>query len=63
MFLCRFPVGYAALRPRLKAVAPMGLYWLLYSFFFEPLRDVEAGAGFGGVFVVAVDGGDGVLFH
>lgn len=27
------------------------------------MRDVEAGAGTVGVFVVAVDGGDGVLFH
>ena len=31
--------------------------------FGEPLLDVEAGAGTVGVFVVAVDGGDGVLFH
>ena len=30
---------------------------------FTPLRDVEAGTGAVGVFVVAVDGGDGVLFH
>ena len=28
-----------------------------------PLLDTKAGAGFGGVFVVSVDGGDGVLFH
>ena len=31
--------------------------------FGEPLLDVEAGAGTVGVFVMAVDGGDGVLFH
>ena len=31
--------------------------------FLAPLLDIEAGAGFGGVFVVAVDGGDVVLFH
>ena len=31
--------------------------------FFEPLLDVEAGAGAVGKLVVAVDGGDGVLFH
>ena len=31
--------------------------------FGAPLRNVEAGAGAVGVFVVAVDGGDGVLFH
>ena len=30
---------------------------------FAPLLDVEAGTGAVGVFVVAVDGGDGVLFH
>ena len=31
--------------------------------FFAPTLDVEARAGFGGVFVVAVDRGDVVLFH
>ena len=36
---------------------------LLKAIFFEPLLDVEAGAGAVGVFVVSVDGGDGVLFH
>ena len=35
----------------------------LKIFFGEPLLDVEAGAGTVGVFVMAVDGGDGVLFH
>ena len=39
----------------------MGL--LLKAIFFEPLWDVEAGAGAVGKFIVAVDGGDGVLFH
>ena len=31
--------------------------------FFAPLLDIKAGAGFGGVLVVAVDGGDVVLLH
>ncbi len=31
--------------------------------FFEPLLDVEAGAGTVGELVVAVDGGDRVFFH
>ena len=31
--------------------------------FFEPLLDVETGAGAVGVLVVAVDGGDGMFFH
>ena len=31
--------------------------------FSTPLWDVEAGAGAVGVLIVAVDGGDGVLFH
>lgn len=31
--------------------------------FFAPTLDVEARAGTVGVFVMAVDGGDGVLFH
>ena len=36
---------------------------MLKAIVFEPLWDAEAGAGAVGVFVVAVDGGDGVLFH
>ena len=36
---------------------------LLKAIFFEPLLDVEAGAGAVGVLVVAVDGGDGMFFH
>ena len=36
---------------------------LLKIVFFAPLRDVEAGAGTVGVFVVAVDGGDVVFLH
>ena len=57
MYLGLFSVG---LHPRLKAVAPMVL--LLQAVVFEPLRDVEAGTGAVGVLIVAVDGGDGVLF-
>lgn len=36
---------------------------LLKAIFFAPLLDVEAGAGTVGVLVVAVNGGNGVLFH
>ena len=36
---------------------------MLKAIVFTPLLDVEAGAGAVGVFVVSVDGGDGVLFH
>ena len=61
MFLCRFPVGFAALHPRLSSDALTGLS--LQSYFFEPLLDVETGAGTVGELVVTVDGGDGVLFH
>lgn len=57
----RFSVGFAALHPRLNSVALIGL--LLEVVFFAPLLDIKAGAGTVGVFVVAVDGGDGVLFH
>ena len=35
----------------------------LKTILFAPLLDVKAGAGFGGVFVVAVDGGDVVFLH
>ena len=40
----------------------MKLGWLEVVFF-APLLDVEAGAGFCGGFVMAMDGGDVVLFH
>ena len=36
---------------------------MLKAIFFEPLLDVETGTGAVGVLVVAVDGGDGMLFH
>ena len=35
----------------------------LKTILFAPLLDTKAGAGFGGVFVVAVDGGDVVFLH
>ena len=35
----------------------------LKAIFFEPLRDVEAGAGAVGVFIVSVDGDYGIFFH
>ena len=54
-------MGFAALHPRLRSDALTGLS--SQSYFFEPLLDVEAGAGTVGELVVAVDGGDGVLFH
>ena len=54
-------MGFAALHPRLRSDALTGLS--LQSYFFEPLLDVETGAGAVGKLVVAVDGGDRVLFH
>lgn len=60
MYWVVFSVGFATLHPRLSSDALTGLS--LQSYFFEPLLDVETGAGTVGELVVAVDGGDGVLF-
>lgn len=57
----RFPASFAALHPWLRSDALTGLS--LQSYFFEPLLDVETGTGTVGELIVAVDGGDGVLFH
>ena len=61
MYLVVFSVGFATLHPRLSSDALTGLS--LQSYFFEPLLDVETGAGAVGELVVTVDGGDGVIFH
>ena len=61
MYWVVFSVGFATLHPRLSSDALTGLS--LQSYFFEPLLDVEAGAGTVGELVVAMDGGDRVLFH
>ena len=54
-------MGFAALHPRLRSDALTGLS--SQSYFFAPLLDVETGAGTVGELVMAVDRGDGVLFH
>ncbi len=51
-------------RRRTKSCKSCRLFrrWRLKIVLPSPLLDIKTGAGFGGVFVVAVDGGDGVLF-
>ena len=61
MYWVVFSVSFATLHPRLSSDALTGQS--LQSYFFEPLLDVETGTGTVGVFVVAVDGGDRVLFR
>ena len=52
-------------RGRTKSCKSCRLFrrWRLKIILPSPLLDIKTGAGFGGVFVVSVDGGDVILFH
>ena len=54
--------GFRCASPTAKFCRPDGAFGR-QAYFFAPLLDVETGAGTVGKLVVAVDGGDGVLFH
>lgn len=52
-------------RGRTKSCKSCRLFrrWRLKIVLPSPLLDIKTGAGFGGILIMAVDGGDGVLFH